>query len=201
MNQLSTTKLNPRFTILLLFMIAVASMRIANSAQLTPWSNFSPVGAMGLFGGAYFSSKWKAFAFPLLTLLISDLIINTFVFNGRLGIMYSGWFIIYGIFALIVFFGKTILKKVSVKNVVIAAIAAALTHWLIADFTVWLGGGTDLRTMTPLTKDFNGLLQCYAQGFPFMKNFLMGNLVYGAIMFGGFELTQQRFPKLQLHVS
>lgn len=198
---MSTEKINPRFAVLLLLMIVVAAMRIPNAAQLTPWTNFSPIGAMGLFGGAYFTSKWKAVAFPILTLLVTDLIINLFVFDGKYGVMYSGWFVIYGIFTLIVFYGKWMLQKVSVKNVVIASVVAALSHWLIADFTVWIGGGTDLRTMTPLTKNWAGLVQCYAQGFPFMKNFLMGTLVYNGILFGGFKLVQQRFPVLKLQMA
>ena len=193
-------KINPRFATLLLFMMAVAAMRIPNAAQVTPWANFTPIGAMGLFGGTYFTSKWKAFAFPLLTLFVSDLIINTVIFDGKYGMMYSGWYIIYGIFALIVLFGKWLIKKVSIKNVVLAAIVAALSHWLITDFTVWIGGGTDLRTMMPLTKNWAGLMQCYVQGFPFMKNFLIGNLVYSGIMFGSFELLQQRYPALKMQI-
>lgn len=182
-------------------MIVVATIHIPNAAQLTPWANFTPIGAMGLFGSAYFTSKWKAFAFPLLTLLISDLIINLFVFEGKYGAMYSGWYVIYGVFALIVFYGKWILQNVSVKNVVIASVVAAVSQVLIVDFTVWIGGGTDLRTMTPLTKNWAGLVQCYVQGFPFVKNFLIGTLVYSGILFGGFELAKQRFPVLKLHLA
>ena len=193
-----TEKINPRFTVLLVMMVAVAAMRIPNAAQLTLWANFTPIGAMGLFGGAHFTSKWKAYAFPLLTLLVSDLIINYFVFDGKYGIMYGKWYIIYGVFALIVFFGKILIKKVSVQNVILASIVAALSHWLIADFTVWIGGGTDLRTMLPLAKNWAGLMQCYAQGFPFMKNFLMGNLVYSGILFGAFQFAQWRIPVLKL---
>jgi len=198
---MSAKKINPCFAVLLLLMIVVATMRIPNAAQLTPWANFTPIGAMGLFGGAYFTSKWKAFAFPLLTLLISDLIINLFVFDGKYGAMYGGWYVIYGVFALIVFYGKWILQNVSVKNVVIASVVAAVSHWLIADFTVWIGGGTNLRTMTPLTKNWAGLVQCYVQGFPFVKNFLIGTLVYSGILIGGFELAKQRFPVLKLHLA
>ncbi|MEO5891659.1 MAG: DUF6580 family putative transport protein [Ferruginibacter sp.] len=198
---MSKDKFNPRFIILLILMAAVAAMRIPNAAQLTPWANFTPIGAMGLFGGAYFNSRWKAFAFPLFTLFVSDLIINNVVFDGKYGVMYSGWYIIYGIFVLIVIFGKWIIQRVTVKNVILAAIVAALSHWLIADFTVWIGGGTDLRTMTPLTRDWSGLMQCYAQGFPFMKNFLVGNLVYGALLFGGFELAQYRYPVLKFGMN
>ncbi len=198
---MSLQKINPRIAVLLIIMIAVAAMRIPNAAQITPWANFTPIGAMGLFGGAYFTNKWKAFLFPLLTLFVSDLIISNVVMHGKYGVLYSGWYIIYGVFILIVLIGKWLLKNVSVKNIVLASVVAALSHWLIADFTVWIGGGTDLRTMTPLTKDWAGLIQCYAQGFPFMKNFLMGNLVYSAIMFGGFSLAQQRFPVLKFQLG
>ena len=197
---MSTEKFNPRILVLLVMMVGVAAMRIPNAAQLTLWANFTPIGAMGLFGGAYFTSKWKAYAFPLITLLVSDLIINLFIFDGKYGVMYSKWYIIYGIFALIVFFGKILIKEVTIQNIVLASVVAALSHWLIADFTVWIGGGTDLRTMLPLTKNWAGLIQCYAQGFPFMKNFMMGNLVYSGILFGAFQFAEWRYPVLKLQI-
>ncbi|MEY3821166.1 MAG: hypothetical protein RL337_1347 [Bacteroidota bacterium] len=193
-----TEKINPRFTVLALFMIAVAAMRIPDSAQLTPWSNFTPIGAMGLFGGAYFSKNWKAVLFPLLTLFASDLIIQYFVLHGKYGIMYSGWYWIYGIFIIITLMGKWLIKTITVKNVLVSATIAALTHWLLADFTVWVSGGIDLRTMLPLSRDWAGLLQCYIQGFPFMLNFLAGTLVYSLMMFGSFEWMKSRNPALKL---
>lgn len=198
---MSLQKINPRFAVLALFMIVVAAMRIPDSASITPWSHFTPIGAMGLFGGSYFTKQWKAILFPLLTLFISDLVIQSVIFKGQYGIMYSGWYWIYGIFVLITFIGKWMIKKVSVKNVFIAAITASLTHWLLADFTVWAGGGTDLRTMLPLSKDWSGLMQCYAQGFPFMKNFMIGTLLYSGIMFGAFEWMKSRYTSLQLKVA
>lgn len=193
-----TEKINPRFAVLAIFMIAVAAMRIPNSAHLTPWANFSPIGAMGLFGGAYFTNRWKAILFPLLTLFVSDLIIHSFVFNGKYGIIYSGWYWIYSIFILITFFGKWLIKKVNVQNILLAAVAGSLSHWLLADFTVWASGGTDLRTMTPFTRNWAGLQQCYIQGFPYMKNFLLGTLVYSGIMFGAFEWMKATQPALKL---
>jgi hypothetical protein len=123
---MSLQKINPRFTVILLFIIAVAAVRIPNATQLAPWANFTPIGAMGLFGGAYFTKKWKAILFPLLTLFISDLVIQLLIFKGQYGIMYGGWYWIYGIFVLITFIGKTLIKKVTVVNVLIAAVAASL---------------------------------------------------------------------------
>ena len=191
-------KTNPRIITLIFFIVVAATMRIPNSANISPWANFSPIGAMGLFGGAYFSNKWKAVLFPILTLLISDLIIQHFVFAGKYGIMYGGWYWIYSIFILITFLGRWLIRTVNIKNIFMAAIVASLTHWIIADFTVWVGGGTDLRTMQPLTRDFAGLIQCYSQGFPFMKNFLCGTLVYGGIMFGLFEWMKIRYQSLRI---
>ncbi len=188
--------LNPRFLTLLCFILAIALLRIANSAQLTPFAQYTPLGAMGLFGGSYFNSRWKAVAFPILTLLVSDLVINKVVFHGKYGVMYDDWYWIYGIFTVIVLFGKVILQKVNIKNVVLAAVIASVSHWVLADTTVWMGGGTDLRTMLPLSRDWAGYVQCLTQGFPYMKFFLVGTLAYSGLMFGAFELLQVRFPKL-----
>jgi hypothetical protein len=190
--------LNPRFLTLLCFILAIALLRIANSAGLTPFANYSPIGALGLFGGAYFSSRWKAFALPILTLLVSDLVINKVIYQGKYGVMYEGWYWIYGIFAVVVLFGKVILQKINIQNVIAAAIIASVSHWILADTTVWIGGGTDLRTMLPLSRDWAGLQQCLIQGFPYMKNFLVGTLAYSGLMFGAFELLQVRFPKLAI---
>jgi len=195
---MSTKKIDPRFAVLVLFMIAVAAMRIPNAAELTPWSNFTPIGAMGLFGGAYFTKKWKAFAFPLLTLFASDLIINVFVYDGKYGIMYGSWYWVYGGFCVIVLFGTWLLKKVSVKNIVLTGVAATLAYWSIVDFGVFLFGCTDITTGQKMDHSFSSLLKCYAQGAPYMKNFLIGTLVYSGIMFGAFEWMKAKQPALQL---
>ena len=195
---MSIQKMNPRFTVLLVLMLAVAAMRIPAATCESAWLNFTPIGAMGLFGGAYFTNRWKTFAFPLLTLFASDLIINIFVHEGKYGIMYNEWYWIYGIFVLICFMGKWLIPKVTVRNVLTAAIVASISHWLLADFTVWAGGGTDMRTMQPLSRDWKGLMQCYIQGIPYMRSFLMGTLVYSGILFGLFEWMKQRYSSLQL---
>jgi hypothetical protein len=186
-------KVNPRFTILLIFICVVGLLRIINVAAFTAFSNFTPIGAMALFGGAYFNRRWKAFAFPLLTLFIGDLVIHTFIFDGK----YQGRPLIYLCFSLMVLIGILLLKKISRKNITLSSLLATLTFWLMADFSVWLGGGTDIRTGLPLSRGLDGLLQSYMQGFPFVLNFLLGTLFYSALMFGLFEWMQNRYPSLQ----
>ena len=68
---------NPtRTSVLLLFILATGAIRVLlhTDPVLSPLTNFSPLGAMALFGGAQFGRSLKAFAFPLLSLLVSDLI-------------------------------------------------------------------------------------------------------------------------------
>ena len=190
---MSIEKINPRFIVLLIFIIVVGSLRILNVAEFTAWSNFTPIGAMAIFGAAYFNQRWKAFAFPLLTLFLGDLVIHTVIFDGK----YEGRPMIYLAFAMIVLIGILIIRKITVKNIALASLASTLSFWLIADFAVWMGGGIDIPTQLPLSRDMSGLLQCYWQGFPYMINFLLGTLFYSAVMFGLFEWMQKEFPVLQ----
>ena len=111
------TKINPRITVLLLIIVGAASTRFISIMGHTPLINFTPIGAMALFGGSYFTSRWKAIVFPLITLFISDLVINGIFYHGKYGIMYQGWYFVYAAFVLMVFFGKWILTKVSVKKI------------------------------------------------------------------------------------
>ncbi len=187
---------NPRLLTLLFFILVMAIIRILNVEKLTSFNEFTPLGAVCMFGGAYFTNRWKAIMFSLGMLLVSDLVINQVVYHGKYGIMYSSWFFVYAIFGLITLYSKQILQKINAKNIILGAIAASVGHWLMADSVVFIGGGTDIRTMLPLSRDWAGYLQCLAQGFPYMKNFLIGTLVYSGLMFGAFELLKVRFPKL-----
>jgi hypothetical protein len=191
---------SPRLLVLLAIILLTAALRVPNAAQVTPWAHLTPIGAIALFGGAYFT-KWKAWAFPLLALLLSDLAISFFVFNGKFGVLYGGWYWIYGIFVLIILLGRLIIKRVTVINIVAASVCAAVLHWLLSDLTVWLAGGKDLRTMLPLSRDINGLIQCYIQGLPFLKVFLTGTLLYSGIMFGVFEWAKKYNPSLQVQIA
>ena len=61
----------PRFLVLLgLILFAAASRLIPHPP------NFSPIVAIALFGGAYFSDKRLAFVVPLTAMFLSDLVIG-----------------------------------------------------------------------------------------------------------------------------
>ena len=103
----------------------------------------------------------------------------------------------YGGFVLIVLLGRLFLKKVSIKNVLLTGIAGTLVYWLVVDFGVFLFGCTDITTGQTMDHSFASLIKCYAQGAPYMKNFLIGTLVYSGIMFGLFEWMKASKPSLQ----
>lgn len=187
---------------LVLFILVTGILRVLTAGKLlSPIANFTPIGAMALFGGAYFSDTRKSFLFPLLSLFLSDVVMmQLFYPTLTSGLLYTGWFWTYGAFALMVLIGKTV-KTVGFRPVINVAIAAALTHWLVSDFGVWLGGGTDITTGLPLTKNWQGFIQCYVQAIPYLKNMLLGNLIYCAVLFGGFELLQNRYPVLRIRTA
>ena len=163
------------------------------------WMNFSPLGAMALFGGVYFSNRAKSFIFPLLILLVSDIIVMQTVYSQYAsGLLYNGWYWTYGSFALMVLLAELFKRKVTVGSVLLMSILAALIHYVVTDFGVWLGGGRDITTGLPYTKDWAGLIKCYVLALPYLKSLLLGNLIFSAVLFGGFELAQYKFPSLKL---
>ena len=192
---MSLKNLNPRFGILLLFILAAGVIRVVlgADANMSPIAMFTPVGAMAIFGGASFSQKWKSYAFPLLTLFASDIILMQFFHREYAqGLLYKGWMWNYASFVFMVLIGQVIIKKISVSNVVFATVAAALVHFAVSNFGVWVSGSTDITTGLPFTRDLAGLTKCYILAIPYMQYTLIGTLIYSAIFFGSFELVQRR---------
>lgn len=187
---MSLEKIKIRNSVLIVMIILAAAARFIHLDNQNVWANFTPVGAVSLFGGAYFTDKKKAYLVPLLTLFISDLLINYLYFHKFVW-FYGSETWIYISFALMVFIG-TLLPKINVANVVLASFAAVLVHWLLTDINPWLYGNL-------YAKSSIGYFQSLFAAIPFEKNLLLGNFVYCFILFGGFELAKAKFPILKLH--
>jgi hypothetical protein len=186
-------KFDPRTKVLLLFIIATAALRVIFNFnyEISPLANFSPLGAMALFGGAYFNRQWKAFSFPLLMLFISDFILHETVFKAySSGILYNGWYWVYGAFALMTLVGRWLLKKVTIKNFILAVLVCVIIHWIVSDIGIWYGSKVFAQNM-------KGFIDCLVVANPYEWRFLTGTLVYGIIMFGAFEWMQQRYAVLK----
>ena len=184
--------------LLIIMILIAASYRLLQSSPVYSFmSNLTPIGAMALFGGCYFADKWKAFLVPVLALWISDILLNRFDYYDHWTFFYGGMIWVYGTFAAMVVVGQLI-GKVNVINVAVAGLGAALLHWFVTDFGVWIGGAIDITTGLPFTKDLNGFVKCFYLALPFLRNMALGNLVFCGVLFGSFEWLQRRYPVLQL---
>ncbi len=155
--------------------------------------NFTPVGAIALFGAAYFTEKKWALLIPLSAVWLSDLLLNNIVYAS----FYEGftWFTdgflyIYGGIAMIVVLGYYLLKKITFGRVLGGALGASVIFFIVSNFGVWISG-----SMYPLT--FEGLIACYTAAIPFFHYTIAGNLLYSAVLFGGYEWARAHYPALQ----
>jgi hypothetical protein len=188
---MSLNKFNPRSAVLFAFMLIAAALRILFSQGHSPLINFTPIGAMAMFGGAYFSKTWKALLFPIITLWLGDLVLNRLVYYHEWRLFYTGWFWTYLAFALIALAGGWIIKKVSVKNIVIGCLAATLIHW------IGTSPGCIMIEPSMYPRSLAGYFTSLVAAIPYEGDFLVGSLIYSGILFGLFELLQQRYISLQ----
>lgn len=153
--------------------------------------NFSPIGAIALFGAAYFSQKWLAFVIPLAAMWVSDLLINNMLYPRMFPEYYDGNFAwgvswwVYGAFAVVVLLGFVLLKQVKIQNVLLASVLTAIVFFLVTNFGVWAGG-----TMYPKTAA--GLGACYVAAIPFFWNTLLSNILFSAVLFAGYNYVRQQ---------
>jgi hypothetical protein len=188
---MSIEKFNPRTVVLIVFMLIIGATRtyLSIDPNMFGLANFSALGAMALFGGVYFNKHWKALFFPLGSLFISDVIVQSTVhYKPGDGILYGGWYYVYGAFILMVAVGRFI-KNESVKNILLGSVIVVVIHWLVTDIGVWYQNKI-------YSQDFAGYWQCLVMAIPFELRFLMGTLIYSGLFFGAFEWLQYKYPVL-----
>ena len=159
----------------------LTAILVAAALRLLPHPpNFSPIGAMALFGGACLGKRALAFAAPLGALLLSDVILG----------FHSGMPYVYGSVALIVLIGWAVAKRKTPLTIVGAAVASSVSFFLFTNFGTWATGELYPATLA-------GLAACYVAAIPFFQNTLAGDLLFSALLFGGFALLEQRIPALR----
>jgi len=165
-----------RLLALLAAIFAAAAMRL-----LPHPPNFSPIGAMALFGGAYLPKRALAFLAPFAALLISDALLGGF---------YPGMNFVYLSFGLTVLIGWVISRRKTPIRIGAAAIASSLLFFLLTNFGMWLFSGFYPRTA-------DGLVACYVAAIPFFQNTLAGDLFFTAVLFGGFAIAERMLPAIR----
>jgi len=159
----------------------ISAVIFAAALRLLPHPpNFTPIGAMALFGGAHLGRRWIAFAAPLGALLLSDLALG----------FYDGMWVQYLAVAVVVLIGWAALSRVSSMRVIGAALATSLAFFLITNFGTWALSGMYPRTGA-------GLTACYVAAIPFFQNTVVADLFYAGLLFGGFALLERAVPAVR----
>ena len=152
-----------------------------------PWG-FAPQIAIALFGGAVIKDKKWAFALPIFSMFLSDLIYQGLYSAGFISDIYGfypGQWLNYCLFALMVVIGFMV-KKINVVNVFAASLIAPTVFFLLSNFITW-SGLAGLRGLNrPFT--FEGLLMAYNDGLLFYKGALLATLFFSTLLFGGYYL-------------
>jgi hypothetical protein len=175
------------------FRLALVVLLLAALFRLVPhWPNFTPLGAMGLFGAACFSDRRMAWMIPFMALFLSDLVLNNMVYRAYFPTF--TWFTsvwAYASLAVVMLMGQVWLRRgISAERVLGASLSGSLLFFLVSNFGVWASGG-----MYP--PNFSGLLLCYAAGLPFFTNTVLGDLFFSGVMFGSYAYLSNRLQVAQ----
>jgi len=167
-------KNNGRLIVFTLILVALATACKYLFGPDLDWSGFSPVIAIALFSGFIIKQKGMSFLLPLLALFISDAVIQLLYTQGLFPYagFYDGQLKNYAILLAATLIGWA-LKGRNISSLLTGAIAAPTVFFLLSNFGVWMG-----TTEVTYTKDFSGLMTCYAAGLPFYKNALIATLVF-----------------------
>jgi hypothetical protein len=164
---MSTTYLSKKQLFIIAFMLIAVLFRL-----LPHLPNFTPITAIALFGGLYFSNKTMAYLVPLVIMALSDLFLG----------FHSISFVVYAAFIVVSFIG-TQTKKPSVFTILLSSIS----FFIITNFGVWLIG---------YPKTWSGLVECYTLALPFFRNSLLGDLFYSGVMILGFNAVRKKYLNL-----
>jgi hypothetical protein len=147
--------------IYLRFSVISSIILFAAISRLIPHpSNFAPIGGMALFGAAYYNKKYWALIIPVLSMWLSDLIVNNVVYGqyfDHFVWFYQGCYWTYSAFVLITLVGFFILKQIKVQNIIVAALSASLIFYLVSNFGVWFS--TEMAFSRLRKRDYHSLLK------------------------------------------
>jgi hypothetical protein len=168
--------IQPRTALLTGMVLAAAALRLLPHPM-----NFTPVGALALFGGASFRSKRVAFALPLVSLIAGDVFIG---FHRLMPYVYASFLVSVAI-------GFWLRRSRSVARIGVGVLAGAIQFFWVTNFAVW-AASIGAYPKTPA-----GLVACYISGIPDFWNTLAGDTFYASVLFGGLALIEHRFPALR----
>ena len=163
-----------------LLVFSAAAYRITTGLLIhsgATWlSNFTPLAAIALCSAAYFPKKYK-FSVPLVTLFISDAVIN---FSYGAPLLDSQILVRYVALAVVGCVGLLLQNRASLKTLLPASIVGSTFFYAITNAFSWLSD-------PGYTKNLAGLIQALTIGLPsysatpswmFFRNSLISDLLF-----------------------
>lgn len=153
-------------------------------------SNFAPLAAIALFSGACLRNKGLAIVVTLLSLIISDALVNHFIYGmDSLNPFYSGFYIVYGASLIVVLLGFIAKKQTNVKNIVVLSLCGSIIFFLTTNFGVFYGSKIYAQNAA-------GLIACYTAALPYFQNSIIGDLFFNGLLFGSYFAVTNYSQKL-----
>lgn len=140
-------------------------------------ANISPINSLCLFAGSQFSLK-RALMLILISTLISDIALSYINHYPIFGI----WSIFtYTGFIGIILLGKLLRPKADkISQIIPCILICTLSFWIWTNLGVWC--------LTPFyAHNVHGLLLCYQMALPFLRNALIGDVLWSVFIFLGFN--------------
>lgn len=148
-----------------------------------PW-NVTPIGAVGLFAGAWCDRR-VAWLMPLIPLVIGDAT-GGFYHPLIMAFVYAGF-----VFSALI--GRWLLaERRSALRFGAAITVNAVVFYLLSNFPVWI-------VYYPNT--LAGLVECYLLGLPYLGKMMAGDAVFVTLLFGGHHLARRYLPSEKAHAA
>jgi hypothetical protein len=153
--------------------------------------NFSPVGALFLFGGAKLADRRTAYLVPLAAMLLSDLGIAALMGDLSMG-LHAMIPIVYGSYALMVWLGTCLRDSRNPLAIAAAGFAGETMFFIVTNFANWVVQ-TDTYPHTAA-----GLTACYIAALPFFRHSVTSLALYGSALFAGFAVIERKYARSRL---
>ncbi len=169
-------------------LLAIALVLLATTTRIFNHElgiyNLAPLTAISLFCGFVLKDKRAlAFLIPLMGQFLADVFFQLFTKTQG---FYPGQLFNYAALVSAAALGTT-MKQPKVLNTFVYLLGASTVFFLVSNFGYFTSGWNGYSV--------SGLVKTYIDAVPFYKNTLMGDMVGGILLFGGYHYTQQALLK------
>ena len=167
-----------------ILVVSLLLLLAAISRLLPHPDNFTPLGAIALFGGTFIANRRLAILIPLGLMLFSDIMLEVVFGTG----FHNTMFYVYGALILVSTIGFVLRSRVQLQTILVSSLVGSLIFFFITNFGMWMTGYYGYSGKS--------LLDCYIAGIPFFRGTVTGDLFFNLVLFGSFSLVRRRFPSM-----